>query len=348
MGYLKDRDEVLWTPSRITNNHCVGVYESTKPFQDLFCENSQGWIVPNIDKIKGFNDLFDFVLVNCSTEHWGSERDFPLIVRIHDTLEQYLSRKFLCVSHDPSDENLRSGIRYFPFFGWRRPLLPVDTAVITRCSRRYLFSNLNRVARDFRIANYLMMRSKPYFDRCLVTFYRHFQNHNDYDGHFALDAGEQQAWHEISPQLDQDVTDQFGVIYDMHHPAFFDSYVHLVSETTIKDKIFITEKTWQTVMAGQLFVVWGNSGIVSHLRDLGVDVFDDIIDHAYDAISDARQRLHGIHAELDRLSKMDWSEIYKNTLDRRMLNSRRFTQGEFVADHVARLRMLLPPGSADL
>jgi hypothetical protein len=133
-------------------------------------------------------------------------------------------------------------------------------------------------------------------------------------------------------------------MFDTRHPAFADTYLHIVSETTCKDKIFLTEKTWQPILAGQLFMIWGNSGIIAHLRDLGVDVFDDIVNHEYDTVIDHRGRLTSIHEELDRLSMLDWSDIYNYTAKRRQTNADRFHTGVFISRYVDRLNNQLLKG----
>lgn len=167
------------------------------------------------------------------------------------------------------------------------------------------------------------------------------QDHHDYYGDFPLTDIEIAAWHDVGVNLPTDITDPFAVIFDFTHPAFCDAYLHLVAESTIKDKIFITEKTWQTILAGQLFMIWGNCGIVSHLRSLGVDVFDDIIDHAYDTETDHRNRLQLVHNELDRLADLDWPEIYRVTYQRRQDNVDKLVHGKFTSTYVDRLERRL-------
>jgi hypothetical protein len=321
------------------------IFESWEPFKDFFFTNSQGWVVPDIDKIQRLGDQYDFVIANCSTEHWGSERDFPLVARLHDLLAEYYAKDFVCLCHEPSDEILRDHIVYFPFFAWRRPVKSVNPAQIMNCNRNYLVSNLNYWARDFRIANYLKLKAKSWADQCLISMHNANMENHDYDGHMKLTAQEDTAWQDVRSRLRGEISDKFALTFDFTHPAFADTYLHLVSETTIKDKIFLTEKTWQTIAAGQLFVIWGNSGIVAHLRDLGVDMFDDIIDHGYDAVADHRNRLEYIHRELDRLATLDWPDIYRTTTKRRQKNADDFMSGLFVSKYVDKLKLILPEGA---
>jgi hypothetical protein len=92
------------------------IFESWEPYKDFFFTDSRGWVVPDIDKIQRLGDQYDFVIVNCSTEHWGSEQDFPLVARLHDLLAEHHGKDFVCLCHEPSDEKLREQILFFPFF----------------------------------------------------------------------------------------------------------------------------------------------------------------------------------------------------------------------------------------
>ena len=71
----------------------------------------------------------------------------------------------------------------------------------------------------------------------------------------------------------------------------------------------------------QLFLLIGNPGSIDLLRQMGFDVFDDIIDHnRYDYICDWRQRIDTIHQILDELYGLNWDKIYKETYTRRKKN----------------------------
>lgn len=328
---------------KIINPSNARIFESWDPYVDFFYQDHRGWILPDTNKIRSLAQHHDFVLANCSTEHWGSVRDFPLVARLHDILSEHFAKDFVCLCHDPTDVALRDRILYFPFFAWRGRGRVCAEDQITRSSRHYVFSNLNFAARDFRIASYLALRTKPYADKCCVTLHNRTQTH-DYDGHFRLNPAESVAWHEICSTLPLVPEDDHPKVFGFMHPAFRDSYVHLVSESTIRDKIFLTEKTWQTIAAGQIFMIWGNAGIVAHLRDLGVDVFDDIVDHAYDSQTDHRARFDMIQLELDRLACLDWPTIYQHTAQRRLLNAHNFANQDFVKIHTDELRQRLPAG----
>lgn len=59
----------------------------------------------------------------------------------------------------------------------------------------------------------------------------------------------------------------------------------LVPETfVINDQFFITEKTYKPIFYGHPFLIWGNTGILNYLKELGYQTYDEIFDESYDKI----------------------------------------------------------------
>ena len=76
------------------------------------------------------------------------------------------------------------------------------------------------------------------------------------------------------------------------------TFVELIAETSFTEASFlITEKTLNSIY-GCNFPIWLSSvGVVTFLREIGLDTFDDIIDHSYDLIENPIDRLY--HAIAD-------------------------------------------------
>jgi hypothetical protein len=72
-----------------------------------------------------------------------------------------------------------------------------------------------------------------------------------------------------------------------------DTFVEIINETSFFETCFlITEKTANCIY-GSNFPIWISSkGTVDFLRNTGLDVFDDIVDHSYDDIHDPIHRLN--------------------------------------------------------
>ena len=115
------------------------------------------------------------------------------------------------------------------------------------------------------------------------------------------------------------------------HPAYTDSYVNYVTETSIRTtEIFCSEKTWKPFMSGQFGIWLSNPGHVAFLRAIGLDVFDDVFaGHAYDQEPNLNQRIDQIHALIDRIMSMDLTSVYQDTLARRQANIDRFYSDDF-------------------
>ena len=67
--------------------------------------------------------------------------------------------------------------------------------------------------------------------------------------------------------------------------------------------IFITEKTFKAFALKQIPLWWAVPGLVTQVRNLGFDVFDDIIDHSYDAVNDQDLRLDKLMIQIKHLDK---------------------------------------------
>jgi hypothetical protein len=96
--------------------------------------------------------------------------------------------------------------------------------------------------------------------------------------------------YEIYKNLDNDNTTNFKNKLSNYYK---DTFVEIISETSFFEQCFlITEKT-ANCFYGSNFPIWISSkGTVSFLRNMGLDVFDDIVDHGYDDIDDPILRLN--------------------------------------------------------
>ena len=84
--------------------------------------------------------------------------------------------------------------------------------------------------------------------------------------------------------------------FDVANLAFHSCLFNIAAETSSQSEanwrsVFLTEKTWKAMMQRQIPIWYGVPGLVEHVRALGFDTFDDILDgHQYDTIQDEVQR----------------------------------------------------------
>lgn len=93
--------------------------------------------------------------------------------------------------------------------------------------------------------------------------------------------------------------------------SYENCFVEFINETSCPEKCFLlTEKTLNSVYACN-FPIWiCSKGTVKFLREIGLDVFDDIIDHRYDNIEDAAERIYQA-VELNKTFLLD-NDLVKN------------------------------------
>lgn len=209
---------------------------------------------------------------------------------------------------------------YFPFWYLHQKYTHNPLPVIDQ-PRQYPLSSLNKIARYQRIENFIKLRKKPYFDRLLFGMLYHY---------------DQQAVRRQTPKAfyNSDIIAEFELLipdkpivmsgsgHAINLPAYSDSYINLVTETSIyDDTIFVSEKTWKPFMSGQFGLWLSNPGTVAFLRDIGFDMFDDIFNnHDYDKEVNLNQRIDMIHATIDQIIDQDLDIIFQNTLERRQAN----------------------------
>jgi hypothetical protein len=109
--------------------------------------------------------------------------------------------------------------------------------------------------------------------------------------------------------------------------SLYDTILNLVTENLTgmsngdisNDKIYtFTEKTIKPFIAKQIPLFFALPGHLNVLRELGFDLFDDLIDNSYDTEMNHVKRLDLILNELEKLLKLDlieYKKINKNRFD---------------------------------
>lgn len=70
------------------------------------------------------------------------------------------------------------------------------------------------------------------------------------------------------------------------------TFVEIISETSYTEPCYnLTEKTLNSIYGCCFPILLCSKGSVNFLRSMGLDMFDDIIDHSYDTIDDPAERL---------------------------------------------------------
>lgn len=96
--------------------------------------------------------------------------------------------------------------------------------------------------------------------------------------------------------------------------------IEIVCETNITaNTFFITEKTFRPLHYGRLFLVIGSPQFEQNLKDLGFDIFDDILDKSYDNLESYMR----VDAVFNSLQKYINNPIDYNILKQRLINNQK-------------------------
>lgn len=294
-----------------------GVYYSNNP-KNIFNDE---WFLDQ-DKINNLKQ-HNLAIINFSSEHYGVDG----IDYVYHALDS-AGINFLLLSHDPGDHQKFDRMLFYPhWYHWSK-----ENFVMGKNNpvKKYKWSCLNGNPRLHRVYNYFYSQKQPYFNSAYFTFHNNeIFRHDD----VTIPEDAINFWNAIKDSMPgREMIDEKQLLRPDSRcdlPATTDSYVHLVTETTVIPRMFVSEKTWKPVASGQLFLVFGNPRTVEYLRNQGVDVFDDIIDHSYDLVEDWQHRLHLIHNQLKLLIEKNLEDIYIATLARRQSNVEKFFSGRF-------------------
>lgn len=270
------------------------------------------------------------LIVDMSIEHWGGTQS-QCIDMVYKLLNQYFD-DFILLSHSPIDHLRLPNLLFFPYW-YYRTISRFHSDTVNDLPKRYKVSCLNGFPKFHRIANFRYLVDKPYKEDIFKKIHRDGRKSCSRPDDYTLSEDLMNWWKEYSESIEytrDNLTNIWNHKIDGSFPAFSDSYINLVAETSVLPEVFVTEKTWKAVASGQLFVIFGNCHTVDLLKDLGVDVFDDIIDHRYyDQEPDWLRRLEKLHKVLDDLVAKDLYKIWAQTYPRRLANQNKFFAGDF-------------------
>lgn len=216
--------------------------------------------------------------------------------------------------------------KFFPFWAVWSSLQPPMSTI---SNRKYKLSCLNGTPWSHRKLSYLALSKKLYFGEMIFTFGH--RPYHDVPSIDSLTPGELLEFNQLKDEvcfLDSDAT--IGIDITINHPAYLDSYVNFVTETTVRnDAPMLSEKSFKPILAKQLMVLFASPGSVDFLRKIGIDMFDDVIDHSYDYIVDTRTRLDQALIQVDRLMLRNLDQLYLELLPRLVKNSQYLLSQEF-------------------
>jgi len=275
------------------------------------------------DLLDSYTKQDQLPVINCSMSPYNNA--------VHWFYDQILKLEyhsdFLILSpdvHDLSSQN--DNIVYYPywFLFLRKKHEPHPKTTISNSIRRYKISCLNGRARPHRIENFIKARKKIWFNQMLFSFHNEFCADTEQKEQPGLTFDNENIlseFLELLPTLPaRTYNDNFTF-----HPAYTDTYINFVTETGVHaNELFISEKSFKPLLAGQFGIWLSSPGLVSYLRSIGFDVFDDYIDHGYDDEINWHRRIDMIHHQIVQLLDLDFEKIFIDTSSRRLYNQQHF------------------------
>jgi len=274
--------------------------------------------------------------------NFSSENHINFENHVYDQLSK-ADINFILLTYNPAHHQQHLRMVYFPYFAFYLLSRLNGRNEISTCktvNKTYSLGCLSGQPRPHRIVNILKLRKKPYWNETLLNSFSKATAPRSDD--LKLTTDELDQWNEIKESLPGgDPTDAVVNFPQsvLNFPQLIDSYLHLVVETTASHhSIFTTEKTWSPVATGVPFVILGNPGSVNFLKQQGVDIYDDVIDHKYyDTEKGTRTRIDKLHAVVDDLMLQGIDKIYNQLSVRAIANQTRFFNAEFIQAHLQTL-----------
>ena len=200
----------------------------------------------------------------------------------------------------------------------------------------YKFACASRNFNDYRpnkIYNYIKLKEKPYFNEILYT---KFQLSHPFDIRPYVSDAEMYEYAKVIEReyytwpmaSEKDRTNLAVSMTTIDLPVYQDSLFQITAES-VTQVAFLSEKTFKVFAAGQIPIMCGPQNSMQLLKDLGFDIFDDIVDHAYyDSEPDWKLRITKMHQVLDHVATLNHEQIKFDTYKRRLYNQQRLKSVE--------------------
>ena len=189
--------------------------------------------------------------------------------------------------------------------------------------KKYKFSCLNSRPDTHRRLFYLALSKQQYFSEIMFSFAKDCPRSYDVN----LSKFEHLEFNKLPyPVI---IDDNKYLDLTTNHPAYTETYINIVTES-YSYYTLVSEKTYKPILAGQLFLIVGAVGSIQFLRDIGIDTFDDIIDHSYDQVEDLRERIELIIKQITYLNNLNLEKIYQLIKPRLIQNSNFLKSDEFI------------------
>ena len=229
---------------------------------------------------------------------------------------------------------------FVPVYYWSHAVIAQDWFRYAEHNPKLAFDS-SKIQQDFLIYNRAWSGTREYrlcfAEQLLATGLEQHCNTN-----FAPEDGKHYSTHQFA-------NDQFKIVnYNLHNELRLNTYdsaasadfcsedyattgIEVVLETLFDDSRWhLTEKTLRPIACGKPFILMSTPGSLQYLKQYGFETFGELIDESYDQITNHRQRLQAVIAEMTRISLMSpesKNQLYIKLNDIAKRNKQQFFNG---------------------
>ena len=290
-------------------------YYPISPFgsQNGFLELGEGQIHYSFIKSMSDKVINDLKLDKCKiiidTMSEGHEFDMVWIKQLHKLIDSvdiprknvyYLTsnNKYKQTYCNIFKSQLKINVLEFPYFEsavYEQFILEKKNINFKDMNRDKYFLSFNRAVRPHRKELVHFLKSQHLLDKGYVSYYPE---------KLYVDI-------EITEGPEKNMASNIGgdIFYN-------NSYFSIVTETCFyEDTIFLSEKTFKSIIHLHPFILYSTPYTLKHLRSLGYKTFGNFIDESYDEIENNEERIQILNKEVKRLCNLSLQQLHKNYID---------------------------------
>lgn len=311
-----DPDREPWTQYKADVLTILGSIETSSHV--IWCDAFEGLRFPDDDnvaqvhqlvKLLGERDIMLTIITSLDMQtvdsKWSELQQFVSVVCwptyfLHNAFLEYTARQYVPDSLDFPYTDDR-GYTY-PFIVYNGKPRPHRCMLMDSFAEQGLFKNnaytWNRPNNDY---EFEVFDQKP-----------------DYTGLEYPPVDQHQAWYDqlrthcaVNPfkRHPLNIDPQRWWLYSVH-PQYAQAFCQVVSETTV-DYVWMTDKTFEPIMALKPFLIHGGQHIHAKLVEMGFRLYD-CFDYSFDSDPDPAVRAEGIMENMKALQGKNLNEIYHN------------------------------------
>ena len=221
-------------------------------------------------------------------------------------------------------------------------LLSADEYINSEKKKFFLSYNKN-TTKPFRVQLLLWLMKTGIIDDSYVSiliknqYFDRNQLRSDKDELYDLIAWfnqfEQKGFNVLDWDYPNHQNDVFSSLKYTTKSHYADTIFNIITETTCDtNSLNLTEKSFKGIANCHPYLVIGDVNTHKHIKDLGFELYEDLIDYSFDSIDDSEIRLNSALKEVKRIYNIGESGIlewYKKNVDKIEYNKSKFFEYKF-------------------